>query len=323
MRDARDRARSRLRAGGRRSEAGRTPVGLIVCGAVFTLLVAAKLLFPARTAGLLSAVERLIGQSADFKGAVEAMGRAVSGESAVSDSLQDAYAAVFSPADAAREESGGEAEQDAAGAPAETSETASAAPESLRGSATARLPAAVRADEAPAAVPAAGAEEETAPADTESASAGALSYAFARAALPENASLEQRNLGFEHVSPLVGTLSSAFGWREHPLEGEEKFHYGVDLAAPEGTDVCAFAAGTVYAAGESSSLGNYVMLEHPGGYVTLYAHCSRITVSGGEVAMGEKIAEVGSTGLATGPHLHFELHDGALYLNPIYYVALG
>ena len=60
-----------------------------------------------------------------------------------------------------------------------------------------------------------------------------------------------------------------------------------------------------------------------GGYITLYAHCSRITASSGSVAMGEKIAEVGDTGLVTGPHLHFELHDGPLYLNPIYYVEVG
>ena len=142
-------------------------------------------------------------------------------------------------------------------------------------------------------------------------------------ALPDNASLEQRNLGFSHCTPVHGPLSSPFGWREHPVEGGGRFHYGVDLAAEEGTDVVAFADGTVYATGESSTLGNYIMLQHQGGYITLYAHCSRVTVSSGPVAQGEKIAEVGSTGLVTGPHLHFELHDGDLYLNPIYYVEIG
>ena len=142
-------------------------------------------------------------------------------------------------------------------------------------------------------------------------------------ALPENASLEQRNLGFVHDSPVHGSLSSTFGWREHPVEGGSKFHYGVDLAAEEGTDILAFADGTVYATGESSTLGNYIMLQHQGGYITLYAHCSKVTATGGAVARGDKIGEVGATGLATGPHLHFELHDGALYLNPIYYVEIG
>ena len=117
-------------------------------------------------------------------------------------------------------------------------------------------------------------------------------------------------------------MTSGFEWREHPVSGGNKFHYGVDLAAEWGSDICAFADGEVYATGESSTLGKYVMLQHDGGYVTLYAHCSAVTTGGGRVSMGEKIAEVGDTGVATGPHLHFELHDGELYLNPIYYIEV-
>ena len=154
------------------------------------------------------------------------------------------------------------------------------------------------------------------------ASSEALSYVYTMPAPPENASLEQRNLGFDHRTPVLGALSSTFGWREHPVEGGNRFHYGVDLAAEEGTDILAFASGTVYATGESSTLGNYVMLQHQGGYITLYGHCREVTVTGGSVDMGDKNAEVGSTGLVTGPHLHFELHDGDLYLNPIYYVEV-
>ena len=135
--------------------------------------------------------------------------------------------------------------------------------------------------------------------------------------------MEQAILGFDYCTPVQGTLTSDFGYREHPTEGEERFHYGVDLAADEGAAIAAFADGTVYATGESSSLGRYIMLQHEGGYITLYAHCSKVTATGGQVSMGDKIAEVGSTGLATGPHLHFELHDGSLYLNPIFYVELG
>ena len=163
-------------------------------------------------------------------------------------------------------------------------------------------------------------EEE--PGSRDTAATAALSYVYTMPALPENASLEQRNLGFDHRTPVLGALSSTFGWREHPVEGGNRFHYGVDLAAEEGTDILAFASGTVYATGESSTLGNYVMLQHQGGYITLYGHCREVTVTGGSVDMGDKIAEVGSTGLVTGPHLHFELHDGDLYLNPIYYVEV-
>ena len=74
--------------------------------------------------------------------------------------------------------------------------------------------------------------------------------------------------------------------------------------------------------GESSSYGKYCIVAHEGGYSTLYAHCSRVTASSGaSVEEGEKIGEVGETGIATGPHLHFELQRDGVYLNPIYYVS--
>ena len=108
------------------------------------------------------------------------------------------------------------------------------------------------------------------------------------------------------------------------MEGEERFHYGLDIGAAEGTAIACFADGTVTAVGESSSYGKYVTVSHEGGFSTLYAHCSRILAASGDtVGEGEPIAEVGETGMATGPHLHFELHKGSQYLNPIYYVALA
>ena len=121
----------------------------------------------------------------------------------------------------------------------------------------------------------------------------------------------------------MGTLTSSFGYREHPVEGEERFHYGVDIGAATGTEIGCFADGTVTAVGESSSYGKYITVSHQGGFSTLYAHCSKILASSGDtVKEGEAIAEVGETGIATGPHLHFELHQGSQYLNPIYYVSL-
>lgn len=139
--------------------------------------------------------------------------------------------------------------------------------------------------------------------------------------LPENVSLEQTILGFEYCCPVSGVISSGFGYREHPTEGEGRFHYGVDLAADAETEIRSFADGTVTAAGESSSYGKYCIVTHENGYRTLYAHCSRITAaSGKEVRKGQKIAEVGETGLATGPHLHFELQREGHYLNPVYYL---
>ena len=141
---------------------------------------------------------------------------------------------------------------------------------------------------------------------------------------PAQAQLLQEVLGFAYQTPVQGTLSDGFGYRKHPVSGTERFHYGLDIAAEEGSVITAFAAGTVTAIGEASDLGKYVEIVHPNGYSTLYAHCSRVTASNGQtVAPGDPIAEVGQTGQATGPHLHFELHRNTTYLNPIYYVELA
>lgn len=141
-------------------------------------------------------------------------------------------------------------------------------------------------------------------------------------ALPAQAVGEQRILGFSYVCPLSGTMTSPFGWRADPVSGEERFHYGLDIAGAEGDSVSCFADGSVGTVGESALLGNYVTVNHDLGFSTLYAHCSAIAVSAGQrVQKGEVIASVGATGNATGPHLHFEVHDGGQYLNPIYYVV--
>lgn len=339
------RTRSRRRGG----PENQTPIRLIVCGVLFVLLVAAKLLFPEAVDRLAGSARQLIGRDADFQEAFAAVGRAVSGERPVSDSLQEAYTAVFNPSSDLEEQSepapedvpGQEAQPEEAPRPASgaASDVPAAGARLLRYGAL-ELPEADKAvmrellispdsagrsiaqpaGDGNAALPE---SQEESPEEPDDAATAEAWHLYTMAALPENASLEQRNLGFPHCTPVSGRLTSTFGWREHPVEGGSRFHYGVDLAAATGTDVLAFAAGEVYASGESSTLGNYIMLRHEGGYITLYAHCSRITASSGSVAMGEKIAEVGDTGLVTGPHLHFELHDGALYLNPIYYVEVG
>ena len=309
---------------------------LVVCAIIFVLLVMVKLLFPGALSGFAQSAGELIGGNADFKEAFAAIGRAISGEEGAGASLQDAYTAVFNPS---QQKDGAQREDSAPAPEAQPEPEVQTGPQRTGAS----LPAeqeeqssesgAAEREEQPSESGAAEQSQPAAPAVVESpvepaedaddtATAEPLSYVYTMPALPDNASLEQRNLGFAHSSPILGSLSSSFGWRVHPIEGGSRFHYGVDLAADEGTDILAFADGAVYATGESSTLGNYIMLQHQGGYITLYAHCSRVTVTGGSVAMGEKIAEVGCTGQATGPHLHFELHDGSLYLNPIFYVEI-
>lgn len=162
-------------------------------------------------------------------------------------------------------------------------------------------------------------QEAAAPAQT---AAQIFSGVYGPENLPEEVKLEQQVLGFAYRAPLQGTVTSGFGYRIHPISQTDLFHYGVDLDAPEGSAIHAFAQGTVAVVGQSSSLGNYVTVDHPGGFSTLYAHCRSVTASAGQtVRQGDLLAEVGQTGSATGPHLHFELHRGREYINPIYYVA--
>ncbi len=138
---------------------------------------------------------------------------------------------------------------------------------------------------------------------------------------PEHTTAERRELGFAFAAPLNGVVTSPFGWRIHPDTGAEAFHYGVDIAAEEGADITAFADGTVGVVADSVELGRYLTVHHTDGKLTLYAHCSRITAeSGSEVKCGDKLAEVGHTGNATGPHLHFEVRDGEEWLDPQLYL---
>ena len=139
---------------------------------------------------------------------------------------------------------------------------------------------------------------------------------------PPNVCLTQQVLGFDYVQPVAGAVTDGFGYRDHPIDGDMRFHYGVDMEANSGDVICSFADGTVTAVGESSDLGKYITVLHANGYTTLYAHCSRVTASSAQqVKAGDPIAEAGDTGRTTGPHLHFEMHRDTTYLNPVYYVS--
>lgn len=263
-------------------------IQLLSCSAIFILLVAAKLLLPAQMVAVREKALEVMQQNMDVQAVFSAVGRAFSGEDDPQNTAEEIYQAVFHP------------EQ---------------TPEIKE---TVVTVAAVRKPTALELLHTYHTQEE--PAATEEASS--LGVLYSDENLPEGVSLEQAILGFAYCTPVQGTLSSSFGYREHPIEGEDLFHYGIDLAADTGTAISCFADGTVGAVGESTSYGKYCIVNHKDGYATLYAHCSRIhTSSGAEVKLGEKIAEVGETGMATGPHLHFELHKDGIFLNPIYYVS--
>lgn len=117
-------------------------------------------------------------------------------------------------------------------------------------------------------------------------------------------------------------VTSAFGMREHPLFGDERPHSGIDIAGSAGSEVLAADSGTVAVATYSSSYGNYVTIYHSNGDYTLYAHMSSLAVTAGQnVTQGDVIGYVGSTGWATGPHLHFEIRVNGSTVDPLSYFS--
>ena len=140
--------------------------------------------------------------------------------------------------------------------------------------------------------------------------------------LPENCTMEKKSLELiETMTPVLGVISSGYGYRVHPIDKENKFHYGADVVAAVGTPVYAFADGVVDYIGESKAYGQYIQLRHNGGVTTFYAHCSKLCAKKGQkVSIGDTIAKVGESGNTTGAHLHFEIRLNGTFLNPTYYI---
>jgi murein DD-endopeptidase MepM/ murein hydrolase activator NlpD len=112
-------------------------------------------------------------------------------------------------------------------------------------------------------------------------------------------------------------LSSPFGVRRDPLDGQSRQHMGIDLAAPEGSPIHVPREGVVRFAGKAGGYGQLVIVDHGEGLETRYAHCGSLEVRAGEqVATGQRVASVGATGRATGPHLHFEVRQRGVPVDP-------
>lgn len=122
---------------------------------------------------------------------------------------------------------------------------------------------------------------------------------------------------FTWPCPFSHKITSGFGYRDKPTAGATSYHQGYDIGASAGAAIVAAADGVVTSTGYSSVLGNYVILSHGGGLFTIYEHCSAVLVSQGQsVSRGSTIAKVGSTGVSTGPHLHFGVQLNGKYVDP-------
>ena len=139
------------------------------------------------------------------------------------------------------------------------------------------------------------------------------------AGLSEN--VRNRVLGRLFIAPARGRLSSPYGYRNDPFTGLRKFHNGIDIANGPGTPVVASMSGTVAAVGYNGNYGRYVILRHPDGFQTLYAHLARTHVSQGDrVRQGQQLGEMGNTGYSTGNHLHFSIFLNGTHVDPQEYL---
>lgn len=273
---------------------------IILASVLFVVITAAKLLFPAQTEGLRARLREAVSRDADYSAVFETIGERLS------DGAEEAAALLF-----------GQTERSAARPVVYEPVTI----QQLRRETEYLIPESpAPASEQPEPTP----EPEPEPSETPAAVAAFLEAQaeFADYAVPANVSYEMPRLPFEYASPVSGYTSSGFGYRLHPLQNEVKFHYGTDFAVWSGTDVQAFADGTVALVGWDAGYGNYVIVEHENDWRTLYAHLSEILVySGQSVSMGEVIARSGATGEVTGPHLHLELRKNGTFYNPEFWLA--
>ena len=126
------------------------------------------------------------------------------------------------------------------------------------------------------------------------------------------------------TQPVADHESSGFGWRDDPFRHTRRYHAGTDFRAPRGTPVLAAGAGKVVYAGRMSGYGNVIFVDHGDGIITRYAHLRRIeTHRSALVSAGDRIGQVGSTGRATGPHLHFEIRVAGHAVDPVAGMAVA
>lgn len=276
---------------GRGTQTRRQLMQLLVCLLLFLAVFVGKEVWPSKIARTGEQLLAIIHRNTDFRAAFTGLGQAMAREDSMLGELGEFCVSVFAPR---REEAGGQTHDPA---PADVTEPV---PENTIS------------------------ENVNPPQATLQVGDVITSAELTGEPLPEGYSEQWLYLGeMETVTPVQGTVTSEFGYRDHPTIGRYAPHGGVDIAADTGTPVAAFADGTVESAGEDSDFGRWVRLSHANGVSSFYAHCSKISVKEGEqIRAGQTVALVGSSGASTGPHLHFEIRLNGVRLDPTYYIKL-
>lgn len=288
---------------------------LVVCLALFLAVFIGKGIFPERIADLREQVLGLLRGDTDFQAVFADLGQSISKGEPMLDTLGDAWSQMLGGEEA--KPSGAAGENDLYAAQAAWLSGFGR----QEGTGTLGLKIDPQGTPAVAATPAP--QPEVTPEPTPTPEPAVEHVDYTGPALPDNTSMDKYRLDVgETVSPVMGVLTSPFGWREHPVDGEEKFHNGVDLAVNTGTQVKAFADGVVdYIGDDPDQYGLYLQISHANGVKSFYAHCSQLLVSQGQtVKAGDTVALSGDTGNTTGPHLHLELRFNGVRINPIYYI---
>ena len=312
--------------GTRRQERTRL-IQLLVCLVLFLVVFVGNGAFPQRLGEVRSALLDTLTADTDFRAAFSRIGESLAEENTFLGTLGDFCVEVFGPSQPQEEEQEISSEPELTSLMTEERAFLSGEPDSQSRSehylegAVERTGLRFTAEEK-----AESTKTESPPEAEEPAVAAVgtvlLKVDYSGEELPEGYTMDQLSMGgLETVTPVLGYINSGYGYRDHPVNGQYLFHGGVDISGQTGDPIRAFAAGTVEYVGENDSYGLYIQLDHGNGIKSFYAHCKSLCVKKGQtVALGEQIGEVGSSGTATGPHLHLELKCAGLHLDPLYYI---
>ena len=300
---------------------------LLICFILFLAVFVGKGIFPAKLVQIRDNILSLITSDTDFRSAFSALGDSLS-DNTVFDQLGDFCIAVFGMEEQSSEPQGSGAAPALASMAAAERCFLSGNPDELEIAdhllyqSPLKISLTSQDEGENQSVDTLQAQSVPEPEAVPAAGTLILKSDYSGEALPEHYTMDQLSLGgLETITPVLGYINSEYGYREHPVSGEHQFHGGVDISGDAGDPIYAFASGTVEYVGEDDSYGLYLQLDHGNGVKSFYAHCDEVCVKKGqEVALGEQIGEVGSSGRTTGPHLHLELKYNKMHLNPIYYI---